>query len=60
MWFSYKVCPQNAEMAGLGIDKFLTSDFNKSIREMSLNATSKPTVRELDDYESTMRTVGYS
>ena len=41
MWISYRVCPQNAEMAALGIDKFLTSNINKSKREMSLKATSK-------------------
>ena len=43
-------------MAALGI----ASNINKSIREMSLKATSKPTVRETDDSESNMRNVGYS
>lgn len=47
-------------MAALGIDKFLTSNINKSKREMSLKATSKPTVRKMDGSESTMRNVGYS
>ena len=60
MWISYRVCPQNAEMAALGIDKFLTSNINKSKREMSLKATSKPTVRKMDGSESTMSNVGYS